>query len=166
MFPEEWQCSHHLLLLCFLDEKVSLEIFLSIAELLCAKLEKTKIQLLTVTDEKCELYLIDRAFKFKSFTPTLSVYRNYFSLIETIKQHSFNIAIVLTTPAQSPFSLAYLCYLAGIPIRVGQSQEFGGGVLSHCIQPPVTPVSTLDYNLHLLHAAGLSELKPPEPAIA
>ncbi|NJL22052.1 MAG: hypothetical protein HC895_16540 [Leptolyngbyaceae cyanobacterium SM1_3_5] len=47
----------------------------------------------------------------------------------------FDGAIVLTAPMQSPYPAAYRCYLAGIPIRVGQSIEFGGGVLSHCIEP-------------------------------
>lgn len=72
-------------------------------------------------------------------------------------------AIVFTTPAQSPYLFAYLCYLAGIPIRIGQSQEFGGGVLSHCIQPPLDPVSLPDYFLHLLKAVGLSACRTARP---
>ena len=45
-------------------------------------------------------------------------------------------AIILTAPGQSPYAAGYLCYLADIPIRMGQSCEFGGGVLSHGLPPP------------------------------
>lgn len=53
-----------------------------------------------------------------------------------LQSHAFEAAILFTAPGQSPYTLAYLCYLAGIPVRIGQSREFGGGVLSHCFSPP------------------------------
>ncbi|MBD2091736.1 hypothetical protein H6F67_17980 [Microcoleus sp. FACHB-1515] len=68
----------------------------------------------------------------------------------------FDAAIVLTAPKQSPYPTAYRCYLAGIPIRVGQSIEFGGGVLSHCIQPIETDDVTA-HHLHLLRSIKLVE---------
>ncbi|PZV07414.1 MAG: hypothetical protein DCF32_07330 [Leptolyngbya sp.] len=55
--------------------------------------------------------------------------------ISWLRQGGFDAAIMLTAPGQSPYTLGYLCYLAGIPIRVGQSGEFGGQVLSHCAPP-------------------------------
>ncbi|WP_088893655.1 hypothetical protein [Leptolyngbya ohadii] len=76
-------------------------------------------------------------------------------LIEVLKGRSFDAAIVFTLPGQSPYLIAYCCYLSGISIRVGQSCEFGGGVLSHCVKPPVDPVDVLESQLHLLRSIGL-----------
>lgn len=73
--------------------------------------------------------------------------------IQTIAQNSFDAAIILTAPGQSPYAAAYLCYLAGIPIRIGQSHEFGGSILSHCITPPFEYRSLTDYYLHLLRSS-------------
>lgn len=78
------------------------------------------------------------------------------ALIQAIHDRHFDAAIIFTAPDRSPYSLAYLCYLAGIPLRLGQSREFGGSVLSHCIPPPIDPVSIADHHLHLLTAAGFS----------
>ncbi len=57
------------------------------------------------------------------------------TLISQLQQSAFDASVIFTSSGESPYALAYICYLAGIPIRVGQSQEFGGGVLSHCVQP-------------------------------
>ena len=56
------------------------------------------------------------------------------ALIETLRDRRFDAAVIFTNN-QSPYPLAYICYLAGIPIRLGQSQEFGGSVLSQCLKP-------------------------------
>lgn len=76
-------------------------------------------------------------------------------LIQILKARSFDAAIVFTAPQQSPYLVAYCCYLASIPIRVGQSCEFGGGVLFHCVKPPIDPVNVLEYQLHLLRSVDL-----------
>lgn len=52
------------------------------------------------------------------------------ALIAKLREYAFDAAVIFTNPRESPYALAYICYLAGIPIRIGQSQEFGGGVLS------------------------------------
>jgi hypothetical protein len=77
-------------------------------------------------------------------------------LIRAIRDRAFDAAICFTRPDQSPYALAYLCYLAGVPIRIGQSREFGGGVLSTCITPPLEAVSPIAYFLHLLESLGFS----------
>lgn len=69
-------------------------------------------------------------------------------------QPGFEAAMIFTAPGRSPYAIAYLCYLAGIPIRVGQSIEFGGGVLSHWVKPPLRAVGA-EYHLHLLRSVGL-----------
>lgn len=76
-------------------------------------------------------------------------------LVEKLRQLLFDAAIIFTT-TESPYPLAYLCYLAEIPIRVGQSKEFGGGVLSHWVKPPLDDFPNIDSYLYLLDTAGLT----------
>ncbi|KOP23174.1 hypothetical protein AMR41_27520 [Hapalosiphon sp. MRB220] len=56
------------------------------------------------------------------------------ALISKLHQSAFDGSVIFTNAKESPYPLAYICYLAGIPIRIGQSEEFGGGVLSHCLR--------------------------------
>ncbi|MFZ6028664.1 MAG: glycosyltransferase family 9 protein [Chloroflexota bacterium] len=77
------------------------------------------------------------------------------SLIEHIRQGHFDTAIIFTRLGHSPYLPAYACYLAGVPIRAGQSLEFGGGVLSHCFTPAPADSEPQEAFLYLLHAAGL-----------
>ncbi|MEH2066673.1 MAG: hypothetical protein V7K47_00480 [Nostoc sp.] len=65
------------------------------------------------------------------------------ALISKLRQYDFDASLIFTNPGESPYSLAYICYLAGIPIRIGQSQEFGGGVLSKCVKPQ--PLESLSF---------------------
>jgi ADP-heptose:LPS heptosyltransferase len=84
-------------------------------------------------------------------------------LIEMLRSEQFDAAIVFPQAAQSPYPLAYVCYLAEIPIRVGWSDEFGGGVLSHWVKEGVQDQGERDRNLALLAAIGLgctSHLQP------
>jgi hypothetical protein len=62
----------------------------------------------------------------------------------------FDAVIIFTAPLYSPYTIAYLCYLAGIPIRAGQSLEFAGSLLTHCVCPPADLVTPEEYHLHLL----------------
>lgn len=64
------------------------------------------------------------------------------ALITKLRQGSFDAAVICTNPEESPYPLAYICYLAGIPIRIGQSQEFGGGVLSEWIKLTTIKLTT------------------------
>jgi len=80
--------------------------------------------------------------------------------IEWIREQRVDGAIVFAGQGQSPYTWAYRCYLAGVPVRIGISGEFGGQVLSHCIAPPNASVS--DVHLYLLQACGLlgAEISP------
>lgn len=60
---------------------------------------------------------------------------NWIKAVNWLRQQQFDAALILTVPGQSPYTLGYLCYLAGIPVRVGRSLEFGGQVLTHCWEP-------------------------------
>lgn len=91
------------------------------------------------------------------------------ALVEQLREKAFDAAIILTSFSQSPYPPAYACYLAGIPLRIGQSKEFGGSVLSHWIKSPPDQMHGARRNLHLLSETGIpsvsSELKlaiPPE----
>lgn len=80
-------------------------------------------------------------------------------LLPTLQQ-GFDAAIVFTADRQSPYPIAYLCYLAGIPIRIGQSLEFGGGVLSHAVKP--SEATGGDRHLYLLQAVGFPAVDAEE----
>lgn len=77
-----------------------------------------------------------------------------FNLITRLREEKFDAAIIFTSFSQSPYPPAYVCYLAGIPIRVGHSHEFGGGVLSHWYKPPSDGGHQAERNLCLLESAG------------
>lgn len=63
-------------------------------------------------------------------------------------------AVIFTGPGRSPYPDAYRCYLAGIPLRVGESCEFGGGVLSHWIRPAQAAAPPADRYTRLAHTAA------------
>lgn len=51
--------------------------------------------------------------------------------VQQLRDRAFNRAILFSPPRQSCLPLAYLCYLGGIPIRIGDSSEFAGALLTH-----------------------------------
>lgn len=75
--------------------------------------------------------------------------------VASVRKRHVDVAIVFTGARQSPYVPGYICYLSGVPVRLGQSREFGGGVLSHCATPP-DDVDIVTRHLMLLEAAGLS----------
>jgi ADP-heptose:LPS heptosyltransferase len=75
-------------------------------------------------------------------------------LVEELREGHFDAAVILTSFSQSPWPPAYVCWRAGIPIRLGQSHEFGGGLLTQWVQPPPKSAHQVDRNLHLLEQAG------------
>lgn len=84
-------------------------------------------------------------------------------LIEVLRSEQFEAAILFPDDRKSPYPLGYVCYLAGIPMRVGLSREFGGGVLSHPVNQKdhgsenFAELSTSQRNLAFLNAVGLVE---------
>jgi hypothetical protein len=165
MHPEQWQTVEHVLI-CVSHQgnsKIPVE---PILDIVCCNKSITGVWLLTVAPDGSELVPVHINTHQPLQQKALFCHPgDYLQLIELLQSIGFDAAITLTLPNQSPFSLAYLCYLAGIPIRIGQSQEFGGGVLSLCIQPPAEPVSLLEYNLHLLKAAGFPTVNTVTEAI-
>lgn len=76
-------------------------------------------------------------------------------LFSLLQAKSFDAAFIFTSFSQSPFPPAYACYMAGIPLRVGQSREFGGGLLSHWVKPLPDEIHQVERSLHLLRSVGI-----------
>jgi len=75
-------------------------------------------------------------------------------LVEMLKKHEFDAAIIFTSFTQSPHPAAFLCSLAGIPLRLGESTERDRGTLTH--YAPQTPfeIHQVERNLHLIESVG------------
>jgi ADP-heptose:LPS heptosyltransferase len=75
-------------------------------------------------------------------------------MIRTLKEGSYDAAILLTSFKQTPHAPGYACYLAGIPLRLGVSKEWGGGVLSD--EAPSVPdeLHQVERNLRLIEHLG------------
>lgn len=78
-----------------------------------------------------------------------------FNLVRQLRERRYDAALIFTSFSQSPHPPAYACYLAEIPVRVGQSKEFGGRVLSHAAQPPLDAGHQVDRNLALLESINV-----------
>jgi lipopolysaccharide heptosyltransferase II len=76
-------------------------------------------------------------------------------LIEQLRAGRYDAAFIFTSFSQSPHPPGLICYLAGIPIRVGHSKEFGGGVLNITGRPPEDSGHQAERNLALLETAGI-----------
>ena len=81
-------------------------------------------------------------------------------LIQQIAERSFDAAVIFTSFSQTPHVAAYVCYLAGIPLRAGESKEFGGGTLSTELRGTPDAIHQVDRNLHLVQALGFTEVDP------
>jgi ADP-heptose:LPS heptosyltransferase len=76
-------------------------------------------------------------------------------LVDRIAAGRFDAAVVLTSFSQSPWPAAYACLLAGVPVRVGTSKEFGGALLTHWVPAPPDGLHQVDRMLDLLAAVGV-----------
>ena len=74
-------------------------------------------------------------------------------LIETLREGSYDAAIILTSFKQTPHPAGYACYLAGIPLRLGESKEWGGGVLTDEAPSAPDDLHQVERNLRLIEHA-------------
>ena len=81
-------------------------------------------------------------------------------LIHLLAERSFDAAVIFTSFSQTPHVAAYVCYLAGIPLRAGESKEFGGGTLSTELRGTPDGIHQVDRNLHLVQALGFTDVDP------
>ena len=75
-------------------------------------------------------------------------------LVEKLREHAFDGAIIFTSFSQDPHIPGYVCYLAGIPLRAGESKEFGGSVLTHELKSVPDNVHQVERNLRLIESLG------------
>jgi len=80
-------------------------------------------------------------------------------LVAEVRRRHPDAALIFTRAQASPYLAAYVCYLAGVPVRLGQSSEFGGGVLSHRF-PPSPPGSPPAAQFLALAGRAVRELAP------
>lgn len=76
-------------------------------------------------------------------------------LVGRLREKSFDASFIFTSFSQSPYPPAYACYLAGIPIRVAQTEHFGGSLLSHWVTPPPPSTHQALRNCHLMRSVGI-----------
>ncbi|WP_055478108.1 glycosyltransferase family 9 protein [Sphaerimonospora mesophila] len=76
-------------------------------------------------------------------------------LIDRVRHGGYGAAVVLTSFSQTPWPAGYLCRLAGVPVRVGMSKEFGGAGLTHWVPSPPDGLHQVDRALHLLERVGV-----------
>jgi len=77
------------------------------------------------------------------------------ALVERVRAGGFDAAVVFTSFSQSPYPAAYVCLLAGVPVRAALSREFGGGLLTHWVPAPEVTQHQADRALYLLDRLGL-----------
>jgi ADP-heptose:LPS heptosyltransferase len=75
-------------------------------------------------------------------------------LIHLLAERKFDAALVFSSFSQTPHTPGYVCYLAGIPLRAGESKEFGGSTLSTELQGAPTEMHQVERNLRLVEHLG------------
>jgi ADP-heptose:LPS heptosyltransferase len=82
--------------------------------------------------------------------------------VETLRERDFDAAIIFTSYKQSALPAAYLCYLAGIPMRAAGSFEGPGSLLTHRhrYEETVPPKHETLRGLELTKFLGFSPIEP------
>jgi len=75
-------------------------------------------------------------------------------LIGMLRERHFDAALIFTSFSQAPHAPGYVCYLAGIPLRAGESKEFGGAVLSSELKGAPDELHQVERNLRLVERLG------------
>jgi hypothetical protein len=157
MLPE-WQNVDRLLVACSFQQSAAAVQLKPAMQVLKQNLPQTSIIFLTseiLTSEITQYGFIEENSLTAQTINQPLLFLNRVETIERLRLQPSDVAILFTEPSQSCYTLAYLCYLSHIPIRIGQSLEFGGAVLSHWAKPPIDLISSTDYHLHLLQSVDL-----------
>src|SRR5207248_10919507 len=75
-------------------------------------------------------------------------------LIDMLAERSFDAAMIFTSFSQTPHVPGYVCYLAGIPLRAGESKEFGGSTLTTELRGAPDELHQVERNLRLVEHLG------------
>lgn len=131
-------------------------------EVLRGELPQIRLTLLTSPEGlRAAPYLpLDAAFK----TEALGVPERLARLVEHLRSDVLDAVAVFGNEDDSPHEVAYAAYLAGVPLRLGASREFAGGVLDPWVPPPPPGLLPVQRHLHLLARAGFPEAHDLLPA--
>ena len=77
-------------------------------------------------------------------------------LIATLRDRQFDAAVIFTSFRQSPLPAAYLCYLAGIPLRLAASIDGPGSLLTTRHRHPERMMHEVERGLDLVGAVGVT----------
>jgi len=86
-------------------------------------------------------------------------------LVRLLRERSFDGALNFTSFRQTPHAPGYTCYLAGIPLRAGESKEFGGRVLTDELAGAPDELHQVERNLRLVELLGF-EVRSRQLAIS
>ena len=75
-------------------------------------------------------------------------------LVRLLAQRRFDAALIFTSFSQNPHVPGYVCYLAGIPLRAGESKEFGGSALTTELRGCPDEMHQAERNLRLVEQLG------------
>jgi ADP-heptose:LPS heptosyltransferase len=75
-------------------------------------------------------------------------------LIAMLAERKFDAALVFSSFSQTPHAAGYVCYLAGIPLRAGESKEFGGRCLTTELKSAPDDLHQVERNLRLVESLG------------
>jgi ADP-heptose:LPS heptosyltransferase len=75
-------------------------------------------------------------------------------LIATLQECQFDAAIIFTSFSQSPYPAGFVCQLAGIPLRLGESAEADPFSLTTTVQFAAQELHQVERNLQLIEAVG------------
>jgi ADP-heptose:LPS heptosyltransferase len=83
------------------------------------------------------------------------------ALVERLREADFDAAVIFTSFRQSSLPAAYLCYLAGIPLRAAASIDGPGSLLTTRHRHPETPMHEVERGLDLVAALGFPVATSP-----
>jgi len=75
-------------------------------------------------------------------------------LVHLLAQRNFDAALLFTSFSQTPHVPGYVCYLAGIPLRAGETKEFGGNTLTTELRGAPDKLHQAERNLRLVEQLG------------
>jgi ADP-heptose:LPS heptosyltransferase len=76
------------------------------------------------------------------------------AFVDDLRTRGFDAALIFTSFSQTPHAAGYACYQAGIPLRAGESKEFGGAILSTELRGAPDELHQVERNLRLVEALG------------
>ena len=77
-----------------------------------------------------------------------------FEFIRDLAARHFDAALIFSSFSQTPHTPGYACYLAGIPLRAGESKEFGGGTLTTELRGAPEEMHQTERSLRLVEHLG------------